>query len=127
MKHDGQDAAYYEANKDNPDLWGDPDEPTPTKRRSGLAASITVRFSEDEAEAIRRLAQETHMTYSEIVRKAVLVFTRPRFTIENGLVFNPFNQPNTATAASGRGATPRFEDQNRTVTGFSAQPTPTLG
>src|SRR5688572_9503381 len=66
-------AAYYQEHKDDPDLWGEPIAP-PVKRgrpSQGLRATITVRFTEEEAELIRRAARTSDASYSEVVRRAV--------------------------------------------------------
>ena len=88
-----RDAAFYEANRDEPDLWGEPVKPEPLPRRQGLAATITVRFSEEEAAAICHLAKEADLTYSEIVRRAVQAFTRPQLTVQDGTVRQEFLPP----------------------------------
>jgi hypothetical protein len=93
MSRKKRDAAFYEAHKDDAELWGEPEEPTREKPARGLAATITVRFSVAEAERIRRVAEEAGVTYSEVVRRAVQSFTQPRFTIQNGVVSPPLVQP----------------------------------
>lgn len=70
-------ASYYEAQRDDPDLWGEPEDPGELPRRTGLTATIAVRFSAEEAEAIRRVAREAELTYSEVVRQAVQMFVQP--------------------------------------------------
>jgi predicted transcriptional regulator len=46
-----------------------------------LSATITVRFSPEEASAIRELAKELDVPYSEIVRKAVRKFVHSRLVV----------------------------------------------
>ena len=76
-------AKFYREHKDDPDMWGEPEEgPTPT-RRGGLSVTITVRFSPEEASAIRRLARELDVSYSEIVKRAVK-FIHFRLTVGEG-------------------------------------------
>src|SRR4051794_8536177 len=70
-------AAFYEQHQADAEMWGEPVEPPPTDRREGLAATITVRFSPEEAERIRRIARERHLTYSQVVREAVREYTHP--------------------------------------------------
>jgi hypothetical protein len=67
-------AAYYQAHKDEVNDWEVV--PSPIKRprgrpSTGLSATITVRFTPEEAEIIYRLADEANTTLSEIVREAV--------------------------------------------------------
>lgn len=71
-------AAFYEAHQDDDDLWGEP-EPAPAEgqvSRVGRTATITVRFSAEEAQTIREIARERHATYSEVVREAVASYAR---------------------------------------------------
>lgn len=124
MKREAEDPAFYEAHKDDPELWGEPDEAAPAKRRGGLPATITVRFSQEEAEAIRRLAQEARLTYSEVVRRAVQTFTRPRFTIQDGVVYTPFNQQTDVRSVAEKVLETALQDRSDTVTGTSSLPTP---
>lgn len=50
------------------------EEGAPSAPKGGLSATITVRFSPEEASAIRGLAKETSVSYSNIVRTAVRKF-----------------------------------------------------
>jgi hypothetical protein len=67
-------ADFYQANKDDPDLWG---EPVPPPKRSrgrpsrNMGARISVRFTPDEMAGIRAKAEEEDISYSEVVRQAV--------------------------------------------------------
>ncbi len=124
MSRKTQDAAFYEARKDDPELWGEPEEPAEPKRRPGLAATITVRFTAEEAEAIRRLAQESQLTYSEVVRKAVQTFTRPRFTIRDGMVYAPFGQQGDIRSAAEKVVETVLQTPDETVTSTSSLPVP---
>ncbi len=74
-------AAYYQQHKDDPEIWGEPEEDAPPARRGGLSATITVRFSPEEASDIRALAQEFDVPYSEIVRRAVRKFVYSRLAV----------------------------------------------
>jgi hypothetical protein len=74
-------ARYYQEHKDDPDSWGEPEEDAPPTRRGGLSATITVRFSPEEASAIREVAQELDLSYSEIVRRAVRKFVHTRWAV----------------------------------------------
>ncbi len=51
-------ATFYREHRDDPEFWGEPEEDAPPGRRGGLSATITVRFTPEEATAIRALAQE---------------------------------------------------------------------
>jgi len=81
MSEERDKAAFYQQHKDDPEVWGEPEENAPSPRRSGLSATITVRFSPEEASAIRGLAQELHVPYSEIVRRAVRKFVHSRLVV----------------------------------------------
>jgi hypothetical protein len=72
-----EEAAYYEAHRNDPEMWGEPIAPPVVAPRDGLAISITVRFSPQEAEAIRRTARVEGKNYSEVVRAAVRQYTQP--------------------------------------------------
>ena len=78
-------AAFYEQHKDNPaEIWGEPEQEPPSEHRRPLSATITVRFSPEEASAIRGLAQELDVSYSEIVRRAVRKFVHFRLVVGEG-------------------------------------------
>src|SRR3712207_1308549 len=74
-------AAFYEQHKDDPEMWGDPEDDGPSIPKGGLSATITVRFSPEEASAIRGLAKELGVSYSEIVRTAVRKFVHFRLAV----------------------------------------------
>ncbi len=74
-------AKFYQEHKDDPEIWGEPEEDVPPARRGGLTTTITVRFSPEEASAIRRLAQELDTSYSELVRRAVRKFIHFRLAV----------------------------------------------
>ena len=76
-------AAFYQQHKDDPDVWGKPEEDVLPARRGGLRATITVRFSPEEAAEIRDLAEKLGVSYSAIVRRAVGAFVHPRPMFEN--------------------------------------------
>jgi hypothetical protein len=67
-------ADYYQAHKDDPDLWGEP-VPAPKNARGrpsrGMGARISVRFTPEEMAGIREGAAASGLTYSEFVRRAV--------------------------------------------------------
>ena len=82
-------ATFYEQHKDNPDIWGEPVQGPPPTRSRGLSATITVRFSPEEASEIRELAKELGVSYSDIVREAVQRFVHPQFmTSTKGYFFD---------------------------------------
>jgi hypothetical protein len=81
MSEERDKAAFYQQYKDDPDVWGEPEVDTPVMRRGGLSATITVRFSPEDASAIRDLAHELDISYSEIVRRAVRKFVHSRLAV----------------------------------------------
>lgn len=81
MSGESERAALYEADKDNPDLWGEAVESPHERRRTPLPVTISVTFTADEAEYIRRTAQASGLAYSEVVRKAVKYFTHTRSAV----------------------------------------------
>jgi hypothetical protein len=81
MSEERDKVAFYQQHKDDPDVWGEREEDTPVVRRGGLSATITVRFSPEDASAIRDLAQELNISYSEIVRRAVRRFVHSRLAV----------------------------------------------
>lgn len=101
MDEDVHDAAYYQQHRNDPDVWSDPEESGEPPRRRGLTATITVRFSAEEAETIRRMARETGMTYSEIIRKAIDALSRPQFVIREGYVSQTLSQHSTTATVEG--------------------------
>ncbi len=74
-------AAFYDAHINDRDRWGEPVEPPPETRGRRLGATITVRFSVEEAEQIRLTARKLRRTYSDIVRDAVREYTQPERSI----------------------------------------------
>jgi Arc/MetJ-type ribon-helix-helix transcriptional regulator len=77
-------AKFYREHKDDPEIWGEPEEGPPSARRGGLSVTITVRFSPEEASAIRGLAQELGISYSEVVRRAVRKLVHFRLVVAEG-------------------------------------------
>lgn len=67
-------AAFYEAHKDDPAIWGEADERDAPRANKTLSTTITVRFPPNEAENIRHMAQTWRLSYSDIVREAVRLF-----------------------------------------------------
>jgi len=68
-----QDAEYYQAHKDDPGEWGEP-EPEPKKKpkKRRLAAMISARFAPEEEELVRRAAAERGESVSRFVRESAL-------------------------------------------------------
>jgi hypothetical protein len=71
-------ARFFQDHKDDPGIWGEPEEDAPRASKGALSATISVRFSPEEAAAIRDLAQDLNLSYSEIVRRAVRKFVHFR-------------------------------------------------
>lgn len=69
-----RDADYYQAHKDDPQEWGEA-QPAPKRSKSRhrrLVAMISVRFTPEEEQAIRRAAQKTGNSVSNFIRQAAL-------------------------------------------------------
>jgi hypothetical protein len=79
MESEKELAAYYQAHRGDPEEWGELEEGPIERRvhRTGLSVSIAVRFSPEEAAAIRQTAKREGKTYSEVVRTAVHRYTQP--------------------------------------------------
>lgn len=83
MDSEQERATFYQEHKDDPDTWEDPEPTAPTKGHKGLSISITVRFPAEEAALIRRMAEDLGITYSEVVRKAVIQLVRPTVSFKS--------------------------------------------
>ena len=66
-----QDAAYYQAHKDDPGEWGEP-KPAEKPRKRRLAAMISVRFTPEEEDEIRQAAQSNGYSVSQFIREIAL-------------------------------------------------------
>lgn len=88
-------AAFYQAQKDDPEVWGDVvAPPSEAPRRRELSATITIRLNPEEAALIRKLAKDRGKSYSDIVRAAVDAVLYPRVVLEPGDVVNyAFGKP----------------------------------
>ena len=67
-------ADFYQAHKDDPEIWGEevPPPPRPRGRPSkGMAGRISVRFTPEEMHDIKAKAQEEGIFLSAVVRRAV--------------------------------------------------------
>ncbi len=107
MKGEKERAEFYQDHKDDPDLWGELEEAPVTAPKNGLAISVTVRFSPEDAEAIRHTAQREQKTYSQLVRAAVERYTHPSIVVrgyQSGIIFN--FDTNAPITQSPSGATP---------------------
>lgn len=113
MASEKERAAYYQAHRGDPDEWGELEEGPVERRvhRTGLSVSIAVRFSPEEAEAIRRTAKREGKTYSEVVRTAVHRYTQPDTVAgTTNLIMPSALQPGTPlTARASVPATVTFE------------------
>lgn len=102
MTSEREEAARYRAHKDDPEMWGTGEKFDMPHRKKGLSATITVRFSPEEADSIRRAAQSKSVSYSDIVREAVRAYTQPVFTLKAGypvgVVAQKYSQPVSDTA-----------------------------
>lgn len=78
--------AFYEAHKDDPSLWKRESWPDPPRARGTLSATITVRFTPEEADLIRRAAQARGASYSDVIREAVRTLRQPA-CVEPGYQF----------------------------------------
>lgn len=67
-----EEAAYFESHRNDPEEWDGPIEAPIVAPKNGLAISVTVRFSPEDAEAIRQTARLESKTYSEVVRAAAI-------------------------------------------------------
>jgi hypothetical protein len=72
MSDEKERAQYYQAHKDDEDEWGEPERPPPAAPKRRLASMISVRFSPDEADIVRRAAEDADESLSHFVRKATL-------------------------------------------------------
>lgn len=66
-----QDAEFYQAHKDDPAEWGEP-EPAKKPRKRRLASMISARFAPEEEELVRRAAAGRGETVSRFVRESAL-------------------------------------------------------
>jgi hypothetical protein len=74
-----KDAEYYQAHKDDPGEWGEP-EPTKKSKKRRLAAMISARFAPEEEDLVRRAAAERGESVSRFVRESALREARRQLT-----------------------------------------------
>jgi hypothetical protein len=101
-----RDADYYQAHKDDPEEWGDPQSAEKPKKRR-LAAMISVRFTPEEEEEIRRAAQSNGTSVSQFIRETALKEARPR----------PSKAPAVPISAVSFTSTSSFGGTSRTLAG----------
>ena len=77
-------AAFYQAHKDDPEVWGDDETSGGEIPRRPLGATITVRLSAQDAGLLRRAAKDLNVGYSDVVRNALEAYLRPKYTYEAG-------------------------------------------
>jgi len=80
--NEAERAAYYQDHRSSDQLEKVPS-PVTAGKRPRLSASITVRFSPAEAEIVRRAAQASDSSYSDVVRAAVRQLAAPRYYAQN--------------------------------------------
>lgn len=78
MNDEREEAQYYHEHKDDEEEWGEPVAPPDVPRRGRMGATITVRFPSALAELIRATAEQSNLTYSDVVRQAVAAALRSR-------------------------------------------------
>jgi hypothetical protein len=64
-------AAFYQAQKDDPAVWGEPEKRPRGRPSQGLKTIVTVRFTAEEAAILRRRAAATGESYSTVIRRAL--------------------------------------------------------
>ena len=65
------DAAYYQAHRDDPGEWDEPEQP-PVVARRRLGAVVSVRISAEEESLLRGVATERRLSLSAFMRDAAL-------------------------------------------------------
>ncbi len=81
---DMERAAFYQAHKDDSNVWGEDETSEAGAPRRPLGATITVRLSSEDAELLRRAARDLDVSYSDVVRQALKAYLSPRYTVEAG-------------------------------------------
>jgi hypothetical protein len=70
-------ADFYQAHKDDPEVWGE-EVPPPRKQRGrpskGMAGRISVRFTPEEMHDIKARAHKEGIFLSDVVRRAVAAY-----------------------------------------------------
>lgn len=77
-----KDADFYQAHKDDPDVWGEPEGvrgQKPERRR--LNAMVSIRLSPVEEDALRAEAKKRRVSVSALVRESILRELIPRSTV----------------------------------------------
>lgn len=68
-----KDAEFYQAHKDDPDVWGDPEGlrgQKPERRR--LNAMVSIRLTPEEEDSLRSEADRRGISLSALVREMIL-------------------------------------------------------
>jgi Ribbon-helix-helix protein, copG family len=89
MTDEQERAARYQAAKDAPDAWDDAEVSGPERGRP-LGSTISVRLSAEDTAQLRILADQTGVSFSEVVRRAVETYIRPRIDFEFVHIRNPW-------------------------------------
>lgn len=66
------DADFYQEHRDDPDEWGEPEDPSERVERRRLAAMVSVRLSPDESALLRAAAAARQTSLSAFIRQAAL-------------------------------------------------------
>ena len=103
MREERDWAKFYQEHRDDPDMWGEPEEGARAAPKSGLSATITVRFSSEEASEVRRWAKKLDLSYSTLVRTAVRTFIQNASMIERSVSGPLAEYERARMAAQGRG------------------------
>ncbi len=64
---------------------------------SNKSAVMTVRFSPEEADLVRDLAQKRNMSASDLIRDAVRGYTQPQFFVQHSPIRVTYTPPQPAT------------------------------
>jgi Ribbon-helix-helix protein, copG family len=80
MSKTSERAASYQRLKDQPGAWDTADVSEPEKGRP-LGATLSVRLSPEDMRLLRQQADNAGLSYSELVRRAVEQFIRPRVEV----------------------------------------------
>lgn len=59
---------------------------------------MTVRFTSDEADLVRSVAQKRNVSSSDLIREAVREYTQPRFLAQRGAVQAVYGPPQTVVS-----------------------------
>ncbi|MBM2813073.1 MAG: hypothetical protein HW416_3832 [Chloroflexi bacterium] len=71
---EGELAAYYQAHKDDQDMWEADPAPPRVAGKAPIRSVFSVRFSRAELATIDAIAQQHGLTCSEAIRRAVIAY-----------------------------------------------------